>query len=163
MSEQQALVKPTIPRIDFRQGILTGKSGKTYWIMNDLSAWRYTFFIAYQPMITKGATYVEIAAANDRIVALLTSGNDLLKNHHEAASIAINQKQVLKEFDEKRYHAVMFFAMLFINETEENPGDWDLRLARQKIDDLNHYSMQDFFFLVGKVLKEWESAYRSQH
>lgn len=151
---------PGPKRIDFTGARLVGKSGKDYFIVSDLSALRYTFFMAYQPMITKGATYQEWAEANNRIFALLTSGNNVLGNIHEAATIAYNQNATFKDFEETRYHSVMYFVMLFINEASEDIGGWDLRTAKLKIEDLDHYSMQDFFFLVAKVLSAWENDYQ---
>lgn len=151
---------PSPKRIDFSGARLVGKSGKDYFIGNDLSAIRYTYFMAYQPMITKGSTYQEWAEANNQIFALLTSGNDVMGNIHKAATIAYNQVATFKEFEETRYHAVMYFVMLFINETNEDVGVWDLRTTKLKIEDLDHYSMQDFFFLVNKVLKTWQDDYQ---
>ncbi len=114
-------------------------------------------------MITKGATYTEWATANNRIYALLTSGNNVLGNIHEAATIAYNQNATFKKFEEERYHAILYFCMLFINEETEDLGVWDLRTARLKIEDLSHYAMTDFFFLAQKVLKDWEENYQKIH
>lgn len=154
---------PILKRIEFSTGRMTGKSGKNYFIQSDLSAERFTYFTAYQPMITKGATYTEWAAANNRIYALLTSGNNLLGNIHEAATIAYNQNATFKKFEEERYHAIMYFCMLFINEENEDIGGWDLRTARLKIEDLSHYSMADFFLFAEKALSDWEANYRKTH
>lgn len=151
---------PKLARIDFVQNKLTGKSGKTYFIQDQLSVERYSQFLAFQPMITKGASYQEWAKSNNQINQLATSGNDILGALHQIATITMNMNSTWKEFTEKRYHAIMYFAMLFINREDEDPAIYDERVMTAKIKDLDHYSIQDFFFCVQNVLREWKEDFR---
>ncbi len=160
MSKTEANQGPKVARMDISAGRLTGKSGDPYFITSDLSAERYSQFLAYQPTITKGASYSEWAAHNNEIHVLATDGNNVLGNLHKIAMKTMNMNNTWKEFTGKRVHAMVWFCMLFINSEDENLGEWDERKVQLKIQDLSHYSIQDFFLLGQNVLNEWRKEFR---
>lgn len=151
---------PELERIDFNQGRLKGRSGKNYFITSTLSVDKFSQFIAFQPGVTKGATYAEWAASNNEVVELLTSGNDILGSIHKAVTICMNMNATWKEFGERRVHATIWMAMLFIVGEDEDPGIFDERVIAMNLEDLKHYNAQDFFFLGQKLLSEWSEDFR---
>lgn len=153
---------PKLARIDFSSQKMKGKSGKTYFIQSELSAIRYPQFLAYQPVIAKGASYAEWAATNNEIHALATTGNEVVTQLHKIAMITMNQNNTWKDFTQKRTVSMVWFCMLFINAEDEDVGEWDTRVVELKIADLDHYSIQDFFVLGQNILKDWRKAFQSQ-
>lgn len=153
---------PQVARIDFVTQKMKGKSGKTYFIQGELSAIRYPQFLAYQPLIAKGASYAEWAATNNEIHALATSGNEVVTQLHKIAMITMNQNNTWKDFTQKRTVSMVWFCMLFVNAEDEDVGAWDPRIVEKKIEDLDHYSIQDFFVLGQNILKDWRKEFQSQ-
>ncbi len=154
---------PQIARMDFGRGILKGRlSGKTYFIQEELAAERYAQFLAYQPLITKGTSYQDWAETNNEIHRLATNGSDIMGALFKIATITMNDNATYRDFSAKRMMAMVWFSMLFVNAEDEDVGLWDERLVQIKVDDLKHYSIQDFFFLVSNILKDWRRNFRKQ-
>lgn len=153
---------PVLSRMDFKKNQLVGLSGKTYFIQPEMSADRHSVFVAFQPLITKGATYKEWADNNTEIYRLATNGSDIMGSLHRIATLTMNMNSVYKEFTSKQYHAIMWMAMIFINGEGEDIGLWDERVAEMKIQDLKHYDFRDFFFVCQKALPEWSRRFRSE-
>ena len=148
--------------IDFDKGVLVGKSGKEYLIQpNVLSVARYEKYIHYIPQIAFGANFKELFDSFKEIYEATTKGDDVLNALHTASNIAWNKMDDIRNFvDDSRRPPVIWFCALFINEEDENLGEWDEAKMKRKIDDLDEYNVMDFFLLAKNCIVGLNDAYK---
>lgn len=159
-----ALIEPTPPelrRIQVDIGYFHA-NGKRYFIQDKLSVSRYEHYLRLQMESAVGASFQDVYNALTASLDRLTSGNDLLKAHHETIEHLNALRNSVKEFDQRKYDKAMEFCTLFINHENEDVRYWDERLARVKIEDwaAEGYAFNDFFLLFRMSVSGLNEAYQ---
>jgi hypothetical protein len=149
--------------IDFKQGVIKGKSGKIYKISPEtLSVHRFPFWEIYTSTLAFSMSYQQIAEVFVNIINELskpltgiTIANilnecnqrlDIVKNHPNAESIP----------------RVVSFCATFCVTDDEDLSKFDDALVRQKHEDWKHIPIQDFFLLYRNLIPTFNKDYQNQ-
>lgn len=153
---------PEVKRINFEEDHFEA-NGNVYWIQDSLSVNRYMVYEEMVPQLTFNTTFLGLSKTLNEIYKAVTTGNDILKALRLSGELAYNQLVALKNFDDNEPPMVLKFCTLFINRTDENIKVYDENLAKEKINDWTEEGihMEDFFFLAGRSIKGYRTAYRS--
>lgn len=137
-------------------------NGKTYYIQAEgISVGRFSH---YEQMISEavfGVSFDGIFKTLKHIYTLVTTGNETLKALREVGDLAYNQMAAIKDYDETKTNNVLLLCTLFINLSGEDMSEWNMTMARQKIDDwkADNYDMSDFFLFATKLVHGFSEAY----
>lgn len=152
-----------LKRIDFEKKEFQA-NGVIYYIQTPgISAGRFMHYERYSLLATFGTDFLAQFQTWKQLYDTLTTGNDLLKSHSTALTLAYNQMASIKDRMEQKYPDVLMLATLFMNRANEDLSQWDERTAKEKIADWiqEGLDVQDFFLFAVSVIEGYREVYMS--
>ncbi len=143
-----------LKRIDFEKKELIGKSGKTYFIEEEVTVVRFQEFEKLQTHVGFG---VDFSGVVNKLKDAYKKLND--SKPMDAGIILHNLMNGIVHKIENRSHPIMELCALFVNEKDEDRGVVNKDEMKRKIDDWDQYSANDFFQLAFSLVKNLIPVY----
>lgn len=148
-----------IKRIPFADKKFQGKSGTMYHIqLDDISTGRFQTYERLALKLAFGLDFKSIFSQFAEIYKLGTSGDETLRALHAINMIAYQQMNKIRESGDDQYHDAILFCTIFCNSPGEDLSQWDMELAKTKMDDWVEYSHKDFFLLSRSGIEGYTNA-----
>lgn len=145
----------TVPRIDFKKGLLVTPS-ETYFLELDfLAPKRFMKYEEYSILGGFGVTLDDIFDSFKEIYEVNTKGNSVLDACHISSNVAFNGMNAIKNRKHEDAPKFLWFATLFLNTKDEDITDWNMEVGKRKVIDWVECGvpMEDFFLLYANIVK----------
>lgn len=140
--------KKEVKRLDFNK-IEFEANGHKYYLESEITTERYKWYEKYSLELAYGLDFASVHNNLGNIIKIFNDGKDV-----EAKAGLYNMYTSLKTRLEDRSDRALRLCTLFILREGENPAEYDLKLANEKIKDweAEGYSMNDFFTLAFNLI-----------
>jgi uncharacterized protein YukE len=125
-----------------------GKSGKEYFITNQLNIKRYAIFQKLSLNFGYGVSFQAWSANMTTLMSILNAIPTGKKTFSDAILHCHAMQKGLLDADNTKYETALYMSTLFINTEDEDITEWSQELAEKKIDDWLEYDVNNFFLLI---------------
>lgn len=137
--------------------------GKTYKVNETISVARFNKYQEMQVELLYGMDMEQMVKNMQQIIQINNNislnGTLRIKDITDVNSIAYNTLRGIENIG-KEMHPALKICTLFVNTDDENVGDWDESLARQKVEDWKEIDMSFFLNLALSSISNFKENYK---